>query len=144
MLQSNEFKKEIVLKKAQVKIIPSRTHEMPTETQETEKRTLHLYAKNKNLTLLPDRLAQDGFWVRNQAIPKGKELFPLEWRMQYVDVFYPHAKGGPLYIDQPNNDWEVAMCKRKYEVLRKLNIRYVYMTSTCSENEAMALLEGDL
>jgi len=51
-------------------------------------------------------------------------MFPAEWKMQYVDLYYPYSvvKGGdvvPLYIDMPFNSVDIALCKRKQEVMVK-------------------------
>jgi hypothetical protein len=113
-----------------------------TDEQARERRIAKRLATAERLTKTTDILAQDKFCVRNQPIPKGKELFPMEWRMQYSDLFYPHAPGGPLYIDMPVTTFDVALCERKIKVLREKGLRYTYLKPTDGHYEGILRLEG--
>jgi len=130
------------MKTTKVKVLKPQTIELPTEEQQQAKRLNSLQARRTLSTLLPDKLANSTFWVRNQMVPHAQKLFPLEWRMQYAELFYPHAEGGPLYIDMPKTEWDLELCKRKYQTLRDSGVRYVYLYQQVDENEARQLLEG--
>lgn len=101
----------------------------------------------QTFTRTTDLIARDGFLVKNQPVPKGKELFPAEWKMQYVDLFYPYAldKNGermPLYIDMPSTVHDVAICERKLKVMRDAKLRYTYLKPGEAEWEGTLRLEG--
>ena len=129
-------------KKTQVKILKSSTMELPTEEQAAEKRQTAARARKTLSTLLPDKIANSSFWIRNQPLPKAKELFPMEHNLQYCEVFYPYAEGGPLYIDMPVTEWQIKLCQRKLEAMRSIGVRYIYLTNQATENDAWAMLEG--
>ena len=129
-------------KKTQVKVLPPQTTELPSEEQIREKRLAAVQARQKASTLLPDRLANSTFYVRNYPIPRGKELFPLEWRMQYAEICYPHAEGGPLFLDFPRTEFDLALCERKRVTLHQNKIRYAYLKNGVTENEARQMLGG--
>lgn len=125
-----------------VKVLQAETYRLATEA-EVQTKKLHLAeAKKINSSFMPDKLANDSFYVRNYPIPKGKELFPLEWRMQYAELCYPYAENGPLYIDIPVTEYDIALCERKYETLKGRGVRYVFIKKDADENELRALLEG--
>ncbi len=77
---------------------------------------------------ISDDVAQSDHWMRNEPIPHGLDLFPgEEWFLRYADLFYPVAKGGPLFIDTPMSLTEVRYCERKLEAYRSKGIRYTYI-----------------
>ena len=70
-------------RKSKSHVLPPQTIAEPSAEQVTLKRQATMAARRTMATILPDRLANSSFWVRNQPIPKSKELFPLEWNMQF-------------------------------------------------------------
>lgn len=118
-----------------------------TETEAFEARVQKRINNSQVLTRSTDKIANDAFFVRNQPIPHGKEMFPAEWRMQFIDLFYPYAldeKGNrsPLYIDIPGNLHEVAMCERKLTMMRDKGMRYTYLKMGEAEWEGRMRLDG--
>jgi hypothetical protein len=97
---------------------------------------------SNRFTRVPDIIAQDDFSVRNEPIPKGKEMFPAEWKMQFVDLFYPYSKDGPLYMDMPRDPHEIALCERKIAIMREKGMRYTYLKAGEAEWEGRMRLEG--
>ena len=126
----------------------SETFRMATDKEELVKKNDKAFFKRTNsFTLLSDKLANDSFYLRNQPIPNAKAHFPVEWKLQYVDIFYPYAKlddgqVAPLYIDQPGSSFEVAVCKRKKEFMNKNGLRYTYLERGFGEQEAREILEN--
>lgn len=118
-----------------------------TEVEARERRINKMIARKGVFSKAPDRVAGDTFHTRNHPIPKGKELFPVEWKMQYVDLFYPYAKDAegnpsPLFIDMPVTLHDVALCERKLVVMREKGLRYTYMKPTEAEFEGVCRLNG--
>jgi len=106
------------------------------------KRLKKVLNKSSRFTKVPDLIAEDDFSVRNEPIPKGKEMFPAEWKMQFVDLFYPYSKPGPLYLDMPVTLLDVAICERKLKVLHEKGIRYTFIKPGEAELEGKMRLEG--
>lgn len=130
-------------KKSQMKVLAGpQTVEAPTEERMREKRAAAAEARRTLSTLLPDKIANSTFWVRNQPLPRGREIFPLEWKMQFADIFYPHAEGGPLYVDMPRTEWDVQLCKRKLTAMKTVGVRYLYISTGMDENECRQMLEA--
>lgn len=124
-----------------VKVLKSETYRLQTEHEELTKRAVLKEVKRSSDQLLPDRIANDSFYVRNYPIPKSKELFPLEWRMQYAELCYPYAEGGPLYLDMPVTTYDVALCERKFQALKGRGVRYAYITKDATDGDVFELLE---
>jgi hypothetical protein len=87
-------------------------------------------APKKVFQKMPDEVAQSEYWVRNEPIPHGLDLFPPAnnlWFMRYADLCYAHSKGGPLFIDTPGSSTEIMYCEAKLAAYRKKGIRYTYI-----------------
>jgi hypothetical protein len=128
--------------KLKVGTIKAGTHSEHSEEEAREKRSTARAHHIGVLSRSTDRVAGDKLCIKNQPIPKSREWFPLEWKMQFADLFYPYAKDGPLYIDQPGTLHDVALCERKLRVLREKGIRYTYMKSGEAEMEMNLRLSG--
>lgn len=118
-----------------------------TDKEAKERRVAQLSSKSKLFSKVSDKIAGDDFHVRNYPIPKGKEMFPAEWRMQYVDLFYPYAKDEngesiPLYMDMPVTTFDIELCERKMKELRQKNLRYTYIKAGESEWDGVMRLQG--
>jgi len=130
------------MSKVKVKHRPAGTFEEKTEEQLSEERIPLLNAKRKSFNLLPDKIAQDSFYMRNQEIPTMKKAFPFDWKMHFSDLFYPYASDGPLYIDVPQTTHDLEICKKKYDALEPTGINYVYITKEDNENSVLQRLFG--
>lgn len=132
--------------KLKTAILQSNTSEEPTPEQAREKRMAERIQKATKFSRPLDIVANDSFCLRNEPIPKGKEMFPVEYKMQYADWFYPYAtadgKPAPLYADVASNVAETALCERKYKALQEKGIRYTYIKSGEGASEALLRLDG--
>lgn len=98
----------------------------------------------QKFTKIPDQLAQSDHWMRNEPIPHGLELFPPDsnlYHMRYSDLFYPYAKGGPLFIDTPGSLIEINYCEQKRLAYQKKEVRYTYILAQEDVTEAMLRLD---
>lgn len=132
------------LKNPKIKAAVREAGTFSEETPEikTTKRIERLFAKSSRFSAVTDLIAQDDFSVRNEPIPKGKEMFPAEWRMQFVDLFYPYSKDGPLYLDMPMDPLQIALCERKLVAMRAKGMRYTYIKPGEAEWEGRMRLDG--
>lgn len=118
-----------------------------TEQEQVESSVKKRMARAGVFSKAPDIIAGDTFHMRNHPIPKGKELFPAEWRMQFVDLFYPYTKAedgtpAPLFIDMPVTVHDVALCERKLPILQERGLRYTYIKVGEGEFEGTCRLMG--
>lgn len=61
----------------------------------------------------------------NWYYPGGKEAFPHDLRLQFVDKCYPYATGGQLLIDEPTNEYELdILVQKKLPLMKELKYRY--------------------
>lgn len=74
---------------------------------------------------ISEKIAESRVLFRSWKNDGLKAAFPHERRLWTTEKYYPDAKGGPLYIDEPQGTQEVAECERKREVMKKLGHRYL-------------------
>lgn len=91
---------------------------------------------------ISDSVAQSDHWFRNEPIPGGLDLFPMQWYMRYADLFYPLAVGGKLYIDTPMSGSDINFCKMKMAAYHKKGIRYTYIAQSDGPEEVLMRLDG--
>lgn len=105
---------------------------------------LGLEKTENKFTKLTDQIAQSDHWFRNEPIPHALELFPIDralWNMRYADLFYPHAKGGKLYLDTPGSMAEIKLCEQKIIAYRKKGVRYSYILPNDDVIDALLRLD---
>ncbi len=99
---------------------------------------------NRKFSKIPDEVAQSDHWMRNEPIPHGLDLFPPDsslWQMRYSDLFYPVAKGGPLYIDTPGSATEIMWCEQKMKAYHAKKVRYTYITAHDDASDVLMRLD---
>jgi hypothetical protein len=87
-------------------------------------------SKNKERELVEDidDITQSKLYHQNYRIHEFEVLStqPYDW---YVWRYYPAAeldgKITQVYIDRPENDRQVELCKKKAEIMEKLNRNYI-------------------
>jgi len=123
-----------------------------TDRQETAKEAADKKAsrpilrKQTKYTKISDVLAESDFYMRNYPVPGAPKLF-VDWKMHYVDLYYPNAKVGeskvePLYMDFPRSNEELERCKKKKNYMREQGLRYTYLEAGKGEAEAREILES--
>lgn len=89
----------------------------------------------KDLTSIPDQLAQDKFYYLNYHL---NDLKPhLEKGLIYCDRYYPYAEGGPLFMDIISSDLDSRKLEQKKEVMKTLGFRYVVIKKGMNLIEAL-------
>lgn len=46
----------------------------------------------------------------------------MDW---YVDLYYPTAAGGPVYVDMPKSERQLKICEKKAVLMREQKKRYL-------------------
>ncbi len=93
---------------------------------------------------MADMVADSAYWVRNEPIPFGLDLFPSAanlFFMRYADLFYKHATGGPIYIDTPGSQTEIAYCEKKLAAYKERGVRYTYIKAGDELSDIMMRIE---
>lgn len=93
---------------------------------------------------LPEKLAHSRLYIRNHTVKVLKDSFPTDTSMWHVDLMYPQASGSPLYIDEPEFEYNIKQCERKRAVMKKAGLRYVILKKDTKFDEAILQLEGKL
>jgi hypothetical protein len=145
MIELGSKMEGVKLRSSKVKAMhkESGTYEPKEEKRKTETPVVKAVGSkvNPQFSKLTDIIAGDSMHFINYQIPKGLELFPMDWKMRLVDLFYPYAKGGPLYIDFPVGPAEIEKCKEKRIALNKLGARYVFILGQDTEGDIRFRLE---
>lgn len=74
---------------------------------------------------LAEKIANDQLYYRNYYYPGGRESFPEQKALQYVDKFFPYAEGGPLFIDEVSRTDDMEKVTLKEQRMQTLGHRYV-------------------
>lgn len=92
---------------------------------------------------IAEQLANSRFYYRNRLVFELKQEYPNESRAWHVDLFFPNATGGALYVDYVKHfddavaykqlvDWH----KERSNVMNRSGYRYVYLEHNTSLAEA--------
>jgi hypothetical protein len=92
--------------------------------QDTAKHKARL-SRSKEWRSLAEELAKDKLYYKNHYYPGNKEFMRDHPRMRFVDRYFPYAKGGPLYVDEPMDKDEIALCEKKRDFMKEHKLRYV-------------------
>lgn len=113
----------------------------PTKMEENpDKTVLRREQPDASLTI-EAQLAGIHLYCRNFKFKNAAVHFPHDPLLRTVDKYFQFAKGGPLYVDLPTNDVEIAWCKKKAPALWQEGLRYVWITQEMTLEEAWAQLE---
>jgi hypothetical protein len=93
---------------------------------------------------LAERVALHRLYERNKHLGPLKEAFPYKPHLWTSDFFFPYAKGGPLFIDQPILVQDVPDCELKKETMLNAGLRYLIIKPKMKYEDCMLeLLEID-
>lgn len=87
-----------------------------------------------------EQVAGDSFFKKNYYYPKGKELFPNDKDMHYVDKCFQYAIGGELMIDEPLTDLELKKCNEKAKAMKEMGLRYLILKPGMNVIDAIEVL----
>jgi hypothetical protein len=74
-----------------------------------------------------ERITQSKVCFRKEKFPGADEAYPHPQQALYrfVSKYYPYAVGGPLYVDEPQNETEIHRAYERQKVMKKLKLRYL-------------------
>ena len=141
-------------KKSQGKVIVRKNREPKLEDVEvdhdrpskTALRLKRLAESQRKYSSVSDILADHKYHYRNyepdglqKLLKKEKQNYGSEYC--YVNKMYPYAKGGELFIDEPESEEELIVCEKKLELLNKLGVRYLVIKPRTTLEENLLQLE---
>lgn len=93
------------------------------------KRALQTYESKQQYIYPLERLTQDKTVLRNIKFPGADDVYPGSHQalMRFCSSYYPNAKCGPLYVDEPKNEVELDRAYQRHKVMRKLKIKHVVL-----------------
>jgi hypothetical protein len=111
------------------------------EVEVKKDRMLRVAEKRNALVTLADQIARNKTVVyKSYPYPGGAKHFPNEPKLTIVSLYYPHAEGGPLFIDEPMFSHEVESCKRKSVAMTALGHRYCFIGREATIEDVVAQL----
>src|SRR5580704_905977 len=65
------------------------------------------------------------FYTLNKMVPAFRsELISMDPKDWYVKWFFPNAEGGPIYVDYPQGKHDLAICRRKAQIMERMGLNY--------------------
>lgn len=77
---------------------------------------------------LYEEITKNRYHIKNFKFPFADELYPAQPGLRSVDKYFPIAEGGPLYVDIPQHQADLAECKKKAAFFKEKKIRYLYIS----------------
>ena len=93
---------------------------------------------------LAERIAFHRLYERNKHVGFLKEAHPTRPYLWTVDLYFPYAKGGPLWIDEPCLSPDVIDSEERKKVMEKMGLRFLIVKPKMTYEDCMTeLLEID-
>lgn len=93
---------------------------------------------------LAERIAAHRLYERNKHVGFLKDAHPHRPYLWTTDFYFPYAKGGPLYIDEPALKAEAGESEMKVEFMRRAGLRFLIVRPKMTYEDCMTeLLEID-
>ena len=91
---------------------------------------------------LAERVAHHRLYERNKHVGMLKEAHPNRPHLWTIDLYFPYAQGGALFIDEPALPPDVKESEMKVETLRKMGIRFLIIKPKMTYEDCMTELLG--
>lgn len=110
------------------------------------RRALQKYESKQQFVNLVERIVQDKTVILKVKFPGSDEAYPdpTQALFRFVTKFYPYAKGGPIYVDEPINEQEVYRAYERTKVMRKLKIRHLIVEKDSTYEHLLEQLGAQL
>jgi len=114
-----------------------------TGDQDRPDKTARITARRAEHNCIADQIAQDKTIVNmNQYLPELQERFPKNPRLWTTTKCFPFAVSGPLYVDEPQHDYEIAQCLEKAVAMKAIGRRYIFIAPLMTIEEVVGQLEA--
>jgi len=89
---------------------------------------------------ISDQVAQSNLFFRNYKLPLKVKIPVDHPDAQIVTKFYPHAKGGPLYVDEPIAAVTIDRAYLRQKILKSFGLRHIVIEKDSSLEHALEQL----
>lgn len=96
--------------------------------------------RRKDLATVSDKVAEDNFFHINYYPPGLRKLADDRNDLWLVRKYYPYSKFGALYIDEPQDERELLLCKEKEIMMKKLGHKYLIIKRGDNELDCIEAL----
>jgi hypothetical protein len=91
---------------------------------------------------IAEQVAKSKMVIRNIAFKGAVECFPNEPWNRSIEMHYPLAEGGPLYLDSPDTEADEKLCERKRATMVKHGLRYVILKKNSDLQDVQEQLDA--
>lgn len=88
-----------------------------------KKKTADRYRPIQEFQSRAEEIAKSTIYYRNYYYTK--EHFKHDESLRRVDKYFPHASGGPLYVDEPSGPSDFNRTKIKESLMKEIKFRYL-------------------
>ncbi len=123
-----ELMKKLVAPESKKKIVDLEEKEsMPDLMTPAHRNALRKWDEKQEFLYPLERITQSKLCFRKEKFPGADDVYPEPHQALYrfVSKFYPNAVGGPLYVDEPQNELEIHRAYERQKVMKKLKLRYL-------------------
>jgi hypothetical protein len=119
--------KRTVIAQGSGKKVEVETTEVQNEMDSSHDNRVNRFESKKQFTSLADRIAESHLFIRNYKFKEADKLYARNTHIDYrfVSKIYPHAKGGPLLVDEPRSEHQSIVAYEKQKELKKLGYRHI-------------------
>lgn len=112
------------------------------EDPENEARLIKFNEK-KGFHTLAEKIAESTIYIRNYKFPMADQRIPPQVNpdFKFVDKFFPYAKGGPLYVDEPRDDKDTQLSFEKQRILIHLGMRHLVVEDSSTLIDVITQIE---
>lgn len=77
---------------------------------------------------IAQEVAEDKFHYVNYYVPELKKMYPQHPKLWHVDKYFPNAKCGRLFVDEPQFEYQHEECAQKKTVMKEFRLKYAVLT----------------
>ena len=124
------------------KVIRRKKHEevqVPQLEETKADKIAEIIARRKMLSLA-ERVANDTFYYKNYYFEGARDAFKGQKELQTVSRYFPYSEHGPLFVDEPINDFELENCKIKGQFMKANKMKYLVIKKGMNELDCIEAL----
>ena len=117
-------------------------HKLINEKISANKRALQKYESKREYLYPLERIVQDRLVIRNVKYPGADEDFPHSHQAlcRFVTMFYPNAKGGGLYVDEPLHEQQRLRAYDRQKKMKARKLRHLVLERNSTYEELLEQL----
>ena len=110
------------------------TARLATDEEKKQAKFKEVIGRRAKYRSVADQIAEHKMHYRNHYYP-GNEMFMDTPELRFVDRYYPYAKDGPLYVDEPRDIQGESLCETKRKHMKQKGLRYIVIKARMEMHE---------